>query len=214
MKKRYAFRLRLFLVNIIILFMVTGCAARQVRLTETGFLSDYSGLKEDEDSGGMQIYRNPDANVGSRYSKILIAPLQFKLDSAATARKIKDKDWKELSDYFYGQLKEALEGNYQIVDSPGQDVLIFRSAVTNIVPNIGILNINMISLFSGTGLGGASLEAELVGSIDGERVMAFTDARKGRKFKTGFETWGHAEEALGFWAGVIAENLNRLKTGL
>lgn len=200
----------LLCVCLLLSFALAGCASRRVRLTETGFLSSYTDLKEDEESG-MRVYRNPGVEIGDRYSKIIIAPVQFEMDPAVEADKINDEDKEILAGYFYEQLENGLSGNYEIADKAGADVLILRSAITNIVPNIGVLNLNWMSLMIGTGLGGASLEAELVDSLTGERMLAFQDARKGRKFRKGFAKWGSAEEALAFWAGIMAENLNQLK---
>ena len=210
MKKRSCLHVKLLLVHCVILFAFIGCASRKVKLTETGFLSSYSDLRKTGDSGRMRVYRNPKAGIAQQYSKIIIAPVQFQLDQTVNAGKLNDEDQEQLAGYFHEQLKERLNKNYTITDSPGSDVLIIRSAITNIVPNIGVLNINMISLFSGSGLGGASLEAELVDSMTGERILAFVDARKGRKFKKGFAKWGHTEEAMEFWADAIVVHLDNL----
>ena len=50
-------------IIVIILFTFTGCASRQVRPTETGFLSSYTDLKENKDLDGMYIYKNSDVNI-------------------------------------------------------------------------------------------------------------------------------------------------------
>ena len=79
------------------LFVFTGCASRKVRLTETGFLSSYTDLYEDEGSQGMYVYKNPDVKIGDRYSKILIAPVRFELDPAVDPNKINNEDKEQLA---------------------------------------------------------------------------------------------------------------------
>jgi hypothetical protein len=209
MKRNFLSHPRSLLAGVVFLSILAGCASRQVSITETGFLSSYAGMKEEQ--SGMYVYENPAVRVAGRYTKILIAPLRFELASVDKTHKIKQADQDELSGYFYEQLKNELSGGYEIVDGPGENVLILRSAITNIVPNIGVLNLNLMSLFIGGGKGGASLETELIDSLTGERMLAFVDARKGRKFKKGVAKWGHTEEALEFWANAMAEHLNRLQ---
>jgi len=213
MKKIPSTHLRLAFVNVVVLFSLTGCATKQMELTKTGFLSGYSDLKEDEASKGMHVYKNPNVNIGARYSKILIAPIQFKLDPTVKAHEMKDKDREKLTDYFYGQLEERLSENYGIVNVPGEDVLIFRTAITDVLPNKVYLNLHWSTTLIGAGVGGASLEAELVDSMTGERMLSFVDGRKGRRlnYTKGLTKWGHTQEVLGIWADAMVMNLDQLR---
>jgi len=92
-------------------------------------------------------------------------------------------------------------------------VLLLRTAVTDILPNKVYLNLHWSTTLIGGGIGGASLEAELVDSLNGERMLAFVDARKGRKlnYTKGLTKWGHTKEVLGMWADHIVKNLDDLK---
>lgn len=220
MKKKYSLHLKLLLVNVAFLFVFTGCATKEVKLTETGFLSSYSDLEPDMDSQGMYVYKNPNVKIAEQYSEILIAPVQFKLDSAVKADKMSDEDRKKLADYFYQELKEGLEKNHRIADAPGESVLLLRAAVTDILPNTVWLNIHWTTTLIGGGIGGASLEAELVDSLTGERMMSFVDARKGKKltqkltvpnYAKGLTKWGHTKGVLKVWAEMIVENLDQLR---
>ena len=220
MKKRLSSHSKLLLINVAFIFALTGCAAKEVKLTETGFLSSYSDLEPDMDSQGMYVYKNPNVNIAERYSQILIAPVQFKLDSAVKADTISDEDRNKLADHFYQELKAGLEKKHTITDSPGEDVLLLRAAVTDILPNTVWLNIHWSTTLIGGGIGGASLEAELVDSITGERMMSFVDARKGKNitqkltvpnYAKGLTKWGHTKGVLKVWAEIIVENLDQLK---
>jgi len=178
--------LRLFIVSVILIFLLTGCTIKKMEITESGFLSGYSGLEVDEGSEGMRVYINPDVNVRQRYSKILISPVQFKLDPAVQEHEMDYEDRKKVSDYYHDKLIEGLVVNYDIVDEPGSDVLLLRTAITDILPNKVYLNLHWSTTLIGGGIGGASLEAEMVDSITNERIMSFTDARKGKKLNYGF----------------------------
>lgn len=204
---------RIFLINCVFVFSLTGCAVKEMKLTESGFLSGYSGLKEDEESGGMRVYKNPDVKIAERYSKILIAPVEFKLNPTLKEHEMKYEDRIKLSDYFYEKLFEGLIENYEIVYEPGDGVLLFRAAITDILPNKVYLNLHWSTTLIGAGIGGASLEAELVDSLSGERMIAFVDARKGRRlnYTKGLTKWGHSKEVLGIWANLMVQNLDQLK---
>ncbi|MCK4881590.1 MAG: DUF3313 domain-containing protein [Candidatus Omnitrophica bacterium] len=220
MKKRLSLHSKLLLINVAFIFALTGCAAKEVKLTETGFLSSYSDLEPDMDSQGMYVYRNPNVNIAERYSQILIAPVQFKLDFAVKADTISDGDRNKLADHFYQELKAGLEKKHTITGSPGEDVLLLRVAVTDILPNTVWLNIHWSTTLIGGGIGGASLEAELVDSITGERMMSFVDARRGKNitqkltvpnYAKGLTKWGHTKGVLKVWADIIVENLDQLR---
>ena len=222
MRKRFSLYLRLLFVNVVFLFAFTGCAVKEVKLTETGFLSSYSDLEADMDSQGMYVYRNPEVNIAECYDKILIAPVQFRFDSTVKENVMTDKDRDKLGDYFIEKLEEGLSRNYMIVDAPGENVLLLRTAVTDILPNNVWLNIHWTTTLIGGGIGGASLEAELVDSVAGERMMSFVDARKGKKliqkltipnYAKGLTKWGHTKEVLRVWAGIMVMNLDQISEG-
>jgi hypothetical protein len=213
MRKISLLPLRMLLVNFLVLFSLTGCAVKQMKATETGFLSGYSGLEENEELKGLRVYKNPDVNISERYSKVLIAPIQFKLDPTIKEHEMKFEDRLKLSEYFHERLAENLSKNYEITDEPGKDVLLFRAAVTDVLPNKVYLNLHWSTTLIGGGIGGASLEAEVVDSLTNERVLSFVDARKGKKlnYTKGLTKWGHTKEVLGMWADIMVENLNRLR---
>ena len=201
------------LVSVVFLFFLTGCAAKQMAMTRTGFLSDYSGLKEDEASQGMHVYKNSSASVEGHYAKIIIAPVELMFDPSVKKLKMKTKDREKLTAYFHDQLKKGLSQSYEITDQPGPDVLLFRTAITGVLPNKVYLNLHWSTTLMGAGIGGASLEAELVDSLSGERILAFVDARKGKKlnYTKGLTKWGHTKEVLGIWADLLVMNVKRLK---
>lgn len=213
MDKRHLLSSRFLLVNIMFLFVVTGCATKQIKLTETGFLSSYSDMEADADSLGMFVYKNPAVDLTGRYSKILIAPVQFELDPSVKDNAIKDEDREKLAEYFYGQLEENLAKNHTIADAPGNDVLLLRTAITGVVPNKVYLNLHWSTTLMGAGVGGASLEAELVDSVTGERMVSFVDARRGKRlnYTKGLTKWGHTKEVLGIWARTMAAHLDKIR---
>jgi len=217
--------IKILLINCFIVFSLTGCAVKEMKMTESGFLSGYSGLVEDDELEGMRVYKNPEINIVERYSKILIAPVAFKLDPTVKEHEMKYKDREKISDYFHKKLAEGLIENYEIVDEPGEGVILFRAAITDVLPSKVYLNLHWSTmLISRGGIGGASLEAELVDSVTNERILAFVDAKKGKSpikqpkhliknYKSGLTKWGHTKEVLGNWAKIMVMNLDELREG-
>ena len=216
--------IKILLINCFVVFSLTGCAVKQMELTESGFLSGYSDLVEDEELEGMRVYRNPNVNIAERYSKILIAPVQFKLDSTLKEHDMNYDDRKKISDYFHEKLAEGLIENFEIVDEPGEGVILFRAAITGVLPNKVYLNAHWVTMLLTRegGIGGASLEAELVDSVTNERLLSFVDAKKGKtpikqpshlvkNYKGGLTKWGHTKIVLGNWAETMVLNLNELR---
>jgi len=213
MFKRSKMYLQVTFVFFTVALVLTGCGNKEVKLTRTGFLNNYSGLREDENSKGMRIYKNPYVDIGQRYSKVMISPVQIRLDPTLEGDALTEEDRKKLGDYFYDQLRERLTEMYKISDAPGSDVLILRAAITDVLPNKVYLNLHWTTTLYGAGIGGASLEAELVDSLSGERMMAFVDARKGKKINyfRGVTKWGHTKEVLKKWAKIMVMNLKEMK---
>src|SRR3990167_366245 len=222
MDKRTLLWMRVVVVNAAALMLFTGCARKQMQLTKSGFLSSYTDLQEDKEFDGMMVYRNPTVNIKERYSKVLIAPVKFKLDPTVTTHQLDAEHQIQLADYFHERLREGLTKNYEITDTPGADALLLRTAITDILPSKVYLNLHWSTTLIGGGIGGASLEAELVDSVTGEQIMAFVDVGKGKTFlqdtqhliknyKSGLTKWGHTKEVMGVWADVMAMNLNQLR---
>jgi len=223
MKNRSQIHFKIFLINCVIVFSVAGCAIKKMELTESGFLSGYSGMEDDDEMKGMRVYKNPNVNIVDRYSKILIAPVVFKLDPMIKEHEMKYEDKMKLSDYFHEKLIERLKENYEIVDEPGDDVLLLRAAITDVLPSKVYLNAHWFTMLVSRegGIGGASLEAELVDSLTSERILAFVDAKKGKSplkqpkhliknYAGGLSKWGHTKIVLGNWANIMIDKLDEL----
>lgn len=211
----------LMTVTVIACFLLTSCTAKKIELTETGFLSGYSGLAPDEEFDGMRIYRNSTINIDKRYSKILIAPVRFELDPSVREEMDYD-DRVKIADYFQEKLIEGLSANYEIVSEPGPDAMLFRAAITDVLPSKVYLNLHWSTSLLGGGIGGASLEAELVDSLTNERILAFLDAKKGKSafqepshlisnYSDGLTKWGYTKQVLGNWAEIMVQNLDDLR---
>jgi len=171
----------------------------------SGFLGDYSNFKPVEQGKPLSLEKNPNKTLKS-YSKIMIDPLQVNFHAEAKGKNIPLKTLDNLLDYFHGALlKEVKDSPWILAEQPGDDVVTLRIAVTDIAPNMQILNLAVTSTASGLGTGWAAMEAEFVDSSTGERVLALTDRRKGNRavYFRGWSRWGHTKNVFNQWAALL-----------
>lgn len=82
-------------------------------------------------------------------------------------------------------------------------------AVTDIESSTPALNVLPQTRLSGTGLGGASMEAELLDSQTGEQIGALVEGQKGSRVSlAGLEKWGDAKSVMDDWAERFRKRLD------
>lgn len=203
-----------------------GCTSTyQKRFVQgSGFLGDYSQLKDRGGDTAMLSYVDPKADFRS-YNKIMIDPIRaYAKDKDSSMAEMSKEDQKSLLNYFDAALREQLKSNYTLVSQPGPGVLRLRIAVTeassskvvldtisSVVP-FGAAASAAKALVTGKHLsvGEIGAECEGVDSLTGKRLFAAVDARVGQKWTLKFDKfnkWHTAEDAFDFWA-------NQLKTRL
>lgn len=197
-----------FSVCIFFILAISGCTSCES--VPSGFLSDYSSIWGGRDEKKQFFYRPPSRYV--EYSKVMIDPVTVCFHPDAHGVKIDEEKLKDLSDFFYNEIKSVFQDGYLIVDEHGKDVLCIRAAITDVVPNKPIFNIHWSTVLAGFGLGGASMEAEFIDSMSGKRVFAVIESQKGkrRKYLKGLKKWGHTEDILSQWALMLREEFDKI----
>ena len=132
----------------------------------------------------------------------------------------KDSDYKgihpdeiqELSQAFNKAFVDVLKDAYPLTDTPAQDVMRVRIAITDLKaskPGVGTVTtivpvglvVNLVKKGAGgdyIGIGSASMEAELLDSVSNERIGAAIDEKPGGKLDLG--KLSPAKDAFEFWA--------------
>ncbi|MFL1495185.1 DUF3313 domain-containing protein [Pseudomonas antarctica] len=110
---------------------MTGCASKVPQPDEySGFLSDYSQLKQAKSPSGAEVMRWVDPNLDlSRYNAVFIEPTQFYPKPQATA-KIPDSTLNGINTYYSQALKRELAKSLPIANAPGPGVIVVRAAIT------------------------------------------------------------------------------------
>ena len=218
----------------VIASLLIACRAcsttHQVRKVETsGFLSDYSQLKEGKGDQALMVYIDPNVNFNT-YDKIIIDPVRLVASEDSDMAKISEEDRQAIANYFYAALNEQLSKKYAIVTQPGPQTMKLRVALTDMAGSKVVLDtissiipigiaVNLIAkVATGNNLsvGSATGEMELLDSSSGKRLAAAVDGRSGAKYTGKFDKWGKwndTKDACDYWAERIATRLDELSSG-
>jgi len=207
------------------LLLLTACSAtKQSRKVQTsGFLSDYSQLREGEKNESLLIYVDESAPWGS-YSNLLLEPVtiwyggDYKLDEVPLA------DLQEIATYFHQVMTTELEKEFTLVEHTGPGTIrmrvgitdarpakVVRNSVTSIVPQLRLISSGK-KLASGTHafVGRCGVEMEVLDGLTNRRVTAGVDHRAGGKsLKNAFGKWSDVKSACDKWAEQYREKLVR-----
>ncbi len=209
--------------------VVSGCAlTRQTRTVEkSGFLGDYSMLREGSEGEARLIYIKPGV-AWARYNKIMIDPVTIWTSGDSTVANVPEEDRQLLADYLDASLRNSLRQDYTIVDRPEPGTLRLRVAITDakgakavlntiskVIPQLRLLT-TVGGLASGTQVlvGRAGVEGEIQDSLTNERLMAAVDSRAGTKaLRGGVSTWADVENAFDYWSNRLRTRLAELRKG-
>ncbi len=110
---------------------VVGCSSKVTQPDEySGFLSDYSHLKEAKSPSGAEVMRWVDPNLNlSRYTSVYIEPTQFFPKPQATT-KIPESTLQGISNYYNQALKREVVKSLPLANGPGPGVIVVRAAIT------------------------------------------------------------------------------------
>lgn len=223
---------RTVLYVLLVVMLVTifaGCApTRQARYVDkSGFLGDYSMLREGKSGEALLIYRNPKANW-SAYNKIMLDPVTVWVGKDSDMEDVGPEDRQRLANDLWSKLKGELEKDYQIVHKAGPDVMRIQAAITeaetstlgldtisSIVPQMRAMS-ELKYLATGTAgfVGKASAEVKVTDAQSGTLLVAAVDRRAGSKSIGGsLTTWNDVEETYQYWAYQVRYRLCDLRGG-
>jgi len=205
---------------------VSGCTTRvrQARKApESGFLGDYSELKEVGGDHAMLVYVNPDADF-SLYNKVILDSVSIWYTENSKLEEVPAAERDNIAHYFYSAVRKQLEQNWKIVEEPGTDTLRIRLAlteaigankqmnnITSYLPPARLLS-EAANLTTGSHIfvGEAAGEMEILDSTTGTRIGAFVDKRTGGKHYEGAtDTWSDVKKVCDFWAELIGTEMKK-----
>ncbi|MHC4203847.1 MAG: DUF3313 domain-containing protein [Planctomycetota bacterium] len=195
----------LMVVVVGLMAMIYGCGPE--KLQTTGFLSDYSKLEAESET--ELRYFNPRKPLGN-YSKFIIDPITVHFHSVDEGTDISSEELAEMRQYMYNAVYNAILKRYSVVRQPGPGVARLRLAITDLDKSSPALNVIPQTKLIGVGLGGASMEGELLDSVTGEQIVAVIQSQKGERLSLdGLSKWGDAKAVIDHWAEELVERLEK-----
>jgi hypothetical protein len=222
-----------------LMFVVSGCATTQEAksVEKSGFLGDYSLLKEGERSTILEgaedqallRYKNPAADW-RKYRKVWLDPVTVWMSQKDSQLKdVSVEDRQRMAALFWSKLDVQLRKDYVMTYQAGPDVMRIQAAiteadpsnavldsVTSVIPQTRLLS-GMVSLGRGVSLftGSASVEVKMTDSATGAILAEAVDRRGGTKSLSGVtNSWNDVEEAYRFWAERIRYRLCQNRGGM
>jgi hypothetical protein len=188
---------------IIGIFAFSGCGP--AKMTTTGFLSDYSRMKKESD---MSMGFVDDAAL-ARYSSFIVEPVVVHFHHRAKSKgKLTLQQLADLTNYMHSKFIEAVEGaGKKVVHEPAEGVARIRAALTD-VEKTDMINIIPTASLTGLGLGGASIEIEIVDSETGQQIGAALETKKGSRIPfSNLGDWATAKSVMNDWAKRLQKRL-------
>ena len=181
--------------------MGAGCSSPPAR---TGFLSDYARLQPD----GSAL-RYVDKAKLATYRTFIIEPVTVHFHDKAKGKDADPDTIRRLADYLGDAITTSLSTGYRIVSKPGPGVARVRVAITDIRHDTPALNVLPQTRMMGLGLGGASMEGEILDSRSGEQLGAVIQTQTGERFSLqGYTKWSSAEAVMDKWADQFRQRLD------
>lgn len=209
------------LVFVVCAVLVAGCA-RTSQLTKSGFLGSYEGFEPEGGDGRTLVY-NKEPGALRNHNQILFEPFQVVPLEQGILNEHGPAELQELAGYFEEEMKAALALSYKIVEAPGPGVMKIRCAIVDAdpgnptvylvghAPYVGAVSLaKQATTGKSFGSGQVAIEAEILDSVSGERLMAFVDRDIGTQLDivSGMSKWGHAKDGFRHWAKRFKEHLD------
>lgn len=172
---------KLLISSLCVATLLVGCASTVTAPGEySGFLQDYSRLKEDKSASGVSVMRwiDPDVKV-SKFTSVYIEPSQLYPKPKPTDR-IPQATLTGITSYYDQALKRELGKSLPLASSPGPGTLIVRPAITAVSSKTEgfqpyeILPIALVAAAVNTAAGGRDQETTIATEI------AFLDSENNR----------------------------------
>jgi len=200
----------------------SGSSSSSMPIPKNGFLGDYSGLKDSGYSGGSRFASIDTEADFTTYKAVMVDPVEFwvgtdheEIPEAVVA------DLQMMAAMLSDSIAKSLKGEYELATKPGPGVIRLRVAlieagadetvkVADSTESGGAQPTTAISEFGREYINKAGVQAELLDSESGERLVAVVDERAGGS-KPFLGSWNSARDAFSYWGGAMLDRLALLK---
>lgn len=196
--------------------LLAACASQPTSVAKdgqySGFLGDYSGLKETKDAAGETVLRyvSPKLKPGA-YQKLIIDPTQY-YPAPQPTEQVSATTLEDIRRYMDKDLHDKLGARVTLTSQPGPGVLRLRPAITAAAPQTaGLKPYQYLPIaFVATSVIGRAQEArlnaefEVVDSVTGERMGASVRQGVGAKLSGDKLTLKDVQPLIDRWANAGA----------
>jgi len=195
----------------LIMSIQCGCGGNGKMPSKTGFLSDYSRLRAVSDSSLQYV----DMQALGRYSQFIVEPVEVYFHGGAkaiekqTKGRLSEQDIEDLVNYMHDTVTKTLSDGYTVVYRPGPGVARIRIALTDINKSSKAMTLIPQANLTGVGIGGASMEAEMIDSVTGAQIGAVIASRGGSRIPfSNLGDWKAAKNAMDQWARNLKKRID------
>ena len=207
-------------IGIALLLLLTACGPRPILRSAdfSGFLDDYSLLREGGSGDVALIYRNPDVRWTS-YDKVLLEPVTLWRSGRKSLEPVPERDLLRLVDDLQGAIRRCLGTDFHLVEAPEPGVMRIRLGITEARAADPVLDVLRAQAGGDVTPGDGPLDPETRrfvenAEIEGEIRDAVTDQllaagidRRRRKGALPVDTWANVDRATAFWADRMCARL-------
>lgn len=193
--------------------------------TQSGFLTDYSSLKQG--TSFKQEYIAPGVDF-SKYKTVKVAPVSLSFLDAKTS--CDTSELENLAGEFRGNLEEQLaQKGFTVTSHPGENTLVISLALTNVEPPNRLLNAGLTAATFMAPVplpfdqdGKTSLEGKITDATTGKLLISFAEERSGsgdemdlKAMAVGkYQKFTNTQAVFKGWAKTIATLLQDLNSGV
>jgi hypothetical protein len=178
--------------------------------SQSGFLDDYSKLQRVGKRPNVWAWEKPGVDMRV-YDRLMFDPVEVKLLAGSQAGKLGRDTLSKVADAFRRIMTETIDPYYSVVTKRGPYVLRVRLAVTDVAPAE-----QDVKGGPDVRMGQATMEGELLDSVSGEQLAAFTEKISGSAAGKGKapREWRHVEGAFQEWANALLDYMDRKHAGV
>ena len=215
-----------------VVLIAFGCATGPPK---SGFLGDYSNFEKVRDDAPMWDFADPTGEKRDsrrvelwrdvsgltklgQYERIIVEPAVLRLHKDSRGVHIDPAMLNELAQYAHDSLVTALQDRYPVADQPGQGVLRFRVAITDVYPSdVFVQDQSHTAQVANSSAGGGTIEGEAVDSVSGDRVFGIIGTIKGSRWDAVREQgddWKQTKSSIAAMARFVRELMDRAQSGV
>lgn len=193
-----------------------GCAYDPAAVPSR-YIGDLAGLERVKPDPWDELHRKAGVDLAA-YTGLRIAAVRLAEKLDTQGEHYRAYDLERVRHKFDLALEHGFSDDALLADAAGPGVLEARAVITGVRANRPPLDRSEIGILStASGVGGATMQLDLVDSDTGELLVAIVDRKWGVEFSANFnrnQTWGDAEDAFRWWTRTLRLRLVQAGVGV